>query len=253
MAAEFRHNYFQDGSFAPYTSKLLSLHFVQHDRDEVKGRTCNATICRPIEQCSSNCGRASITFSWNNLPTLKRCLVPETMSACKTRGAYLPAIYIVFMFQWQIIYALFNCRGEHIHQLRKLISHPKIDIIFSLAIWRYWIRLLVDNARSWLTKHHFWVNKLAPEQWLCYFGAMERLSDLYYILVCSSIYIISWIYRSYIGRNIVSFKWIAFVCHEADLGMIVSKHLAFSDCKNDCTPKAFSRSFLIFKGFASRN
>jgi len=39
----------------------------------------------------------------------------------------------------------------------------------------------------------------------------------------------------------------------ADLGIIVSKNLAFSDYINKCTSKAFSRSFLIFKGFSSRN
>jgi len=39
----------------------------------------------------------------------------------------------------------------------------------------------------------------------------------------------------------------------ADLGIIVSKNVAFSDYINECTSKAFSRSFLIFKGFSSRN
>jgi len=39
----------------------------------------------------------------------------------------------------------------------------------------------------------------------------------------------------------------------ADLGIIVNKNVAFSDYINECTSKAFSRSFLIFKGFSSRN
>jgi len=39
----------------------------------------------------------------------------------------------------------------------------------------------------------------------------------------------------------------------ADLGIIVSKNVKFSDYINECTSKAFSRSFLIFKGFSSRN
>jgi len=39
----------------------------------------------------------------------------------------------------------------------------------------------------------------------------------------------------------------------ADLGKIVSKNLVFSDYINECTSKAFSRSFLIFKGFSPRN
>jgi len=39
----------------------------------------------------------------------------------------------------------------------------------------------------------------------------------------------------------------------ADLGIIVSKNVAFSDYIHECTSKVFSRSFLIFKGFSSRN
>ena len=39
----------------------------------------------------------------------------------------------------------------------------------------------------------------------------------------------------------------------ADLGITVSKNLSFSDYINECSSKAFSRSFLIFKGFSSRN
>ena len=38
-----------------------------------------------------------------------------------------------------------------------------------------------------------------------------------------------------------------------DLGIIVDSHLKFSNYINKCTSKAFSRSFLIFKGFSSRN
>lgn len=38
-----------------------------------------------------------------------------------------------------------------------------------------------------------------------------------------------------------------------DLGIVVSKNLRFSEYINECTSKAFSRSFLIFKGFSSRN
>ena len=41
----------------------------------------------------------------------------------------------------------------------------------------------------------------------------------------------------------------------ADLGIIVDTNLKFSNYINKCRPtsKAFSRSFLIFKGFSSRN
>jgi len=39
----------------------------------------------------------------------------------------------------------------------------------------------------------------------------------------------------------------------ADLGIVFNKNLAFSDYINECTSKAFSRSFLIFEGFSSRN
>jgi len=39
----------------------------------------------------------------------------------------------------------------------------------------------------------------------------------------------------------------------ADLGIIVTKNCAFSDYINECTSEAFIRSFLIFKGFSSRN
>jgi hypothetical protein len=38
-----------------------------------------------------------------------------------------------------------------------------------------------------------------------------------------------------------------------DLGIVVSENLRFSEYINECTSKAFSRSFLIFKGFSSRN
>ena len=37
-----------------------------------------------------------------------------------------------------------------------------------------------------------------------------------------------------------------------DLGIVVSRNLNFSDYINACVSKAHSRSFLIFKGFASR-
>jgi len=39
----------------------------------------------------------------------------------------------------------------------------------------------------------------------------------------------------------------------ADLGIILSKNLAFSDYINECTSKAFIRSFLISKSFSSLN
>ena len=38
-----------------------------------------------------------------------------------------------------------------------------------------------------------------------------------------------------------------------DLGITVGKNLSFSDYMHECTFRAFSRSFLLFKGFSSRN
>jgi Reverse transcriptase (RNA-dependent DNA polymerase)/Endonuclease-reverse transcriptase len=62
-----------------------------------------------------------------------------------------------------------------------------------------------------------------------------------------------------IGRNCVYSDYafnsdvLSRVDHAVDLGITVSKNLRFSEYINECISKAFSRSFLIFKGFSSRN
>ena len=62
-----------------------------------------------------------------------------------------------------------------------------------------------------------------------------------------------------IGRNCVLGDY-TFNCdvlsrvHQAvDLGITVGKNVSFSDYIHECTSKAFSQSFSIFKGFLSRN
>ena len=62
-----------------------------------------------------------------------------------------------------------------------------------------------------------------------------------------------------IGRNCVLGDYtfncdvLSRVDQAADLGLTVTKNLSFSGYINECSSKAFSRSFLIFKGFSSRN